>query len=84
MEAGVVSRSFDRLRVHSIGLPQVLFQYSAYDHRCGILVPLGEEVLSHLKEVGEDLRRYEPGVVVSQPPANSFRIAVSIPTAYSM
>src|SRR5947208_1072158 len=27
MEAGVVSRSsFDRLRVHSIGLPQVLFQ----------------------------------------------------------
>jgi hypothetical protein len=26
MEAGVASRSFDRLRVHSIGLPQVLFQ----------------------------------------------------------
>jgi len=26
MEAGGVSRSFDRLRVHSIGLPQVLFQ----------------------------------------------------------
>src|SRR5437870_12022388 len=26
MQAGVVSRSFDRLRVHSIGLPQVLFQ----------------------------------------------------------
>src|SRR5256886_9899707 len=26
MEAGVASRSFDRLRLHSIGLPQVLFQ----------------------------------------------------------
>ena len=26
MEAGSVSSSFDRLRVHSIGLPQVLFQ----------------------------------------------------------
>src|SRR5881392_2297263 len=26
MEAGVAPRSFDRLRVHSIGLPQVLFQ----------------------------------------------------------
>jgi hypothetical protein len=26
MEAGVASRSFERLRVHSIGLPQVLFQ----------------------------------------------------------
>src|SRR6476661_5403552 len=26
MEAGSVSGSFDRLRVHSIGLPQVLFQ----------------------------------------------------------
>jgi amino acid transporter len=26
MEAGAVSQSFDRLRVHSIGLPQVLFQ----------------------------------------------------------
>ena len=26
MEAGTVSRPFDRLRVHSIGLPQVLFQ----------------------------------------------------------
>src|SRR5947207_12217994 len=26
MEAGVASRSFDRLRLHSIGLPQVIFQ----------------------------------------------------------
>src|SRR5204862_6711782 len=53
MEAGVVSRSFDRLRVHSIGLPQVLFQSithmapaAAVAYSIYISVPSSKEALA--------------------------------------
>src|SRR5436305_4618283 len=53
MEAGVVSRSFDRLRVHSIGLPQVLFQSithmapaAAVAYSIYISVPFSQQALA--------------------------------------
>jgi amino acid transporter len=53
MEAGAVSQSFDRLRVHSIGLPQVLFQSithmapaAAVAYSIYISVPFSQQALA--------------------------------------